>query len=48
MLTKSLRYATMFEALEQRSEIAWIPFIMLGYSVLMLAFFTREEIIQEL
>jgi tryptophan synthase alpha chain len=31
MLTKSLRYATMFEELEQRAEIAWIPFIMLGY-----------------
>ena len=31
MLTKSSRYTTMFEVLEQRAEIAWIPFVMLGY-----------------
>jgi len=31
MPTKSTRYTTMFEALELRGEIAWIPFLMLGY-----------------
>ncbi|PCJ46707.1 MAG: tryptophan synthase subunit alpha [Gammaproteobacteria bacterium] len=31
MTTKSTRYSVMFDELNQRSEIAWVPFIMIGY-----------------